>query len=43
MTASIRITPWNAYTQLLSHCDRMIPMEAMPRIAAPNAVPITEP
>ena len=43
MTASTRIAPWNAYTQLLSHCERMIPMLAMPRIAAPKAAPTTEP
>ena len=42
-TASTRMTPWNAYTQLLSHCDTMIPMLAMPRIAAPKAAPTTEP
>ena len=43
MTASTRMAPWNAYTQLLSHCDTMIPMLAMPRMAAPKAVPTTEP
>ncbi len=43
MTASTRIAPWNAYTQLLSHCERMIPMLAMPRMAAPKDAPTTEP
>ena len=42
-TASTRIAPRNVYVQFESHPARMIPMLAMPRIAAPKLVPITDP
>ncbi len=43
MTARKRITPWKVKVQFESHWAPMIPIETIPSIAAPNAVPITDP
>ncbi len=42
-TAARRTTPSKKYTQFESQPEEMIPIWAMPMIAAPQAVPSTEP